>query len=222
MYFTQRSCGGLDDCPFFEKSYWTAMLSSLCKVHLPGHLSAKGECVVANVTLKGNWQEGSFSEIFQACALFCHPLSLLTCHACKCCPVIGHCVLTNFISTNWTKVIGVMLKVLVVQKNSMCNVWTFHYTFPHFPPSLLCLSQLIAFSYGPSKPTTLVPTSPIQLPAGSQWGASKWGSDYQFPGRLAESRTTDRCHSLTLCKDKRLAETSSIKLQIPSHHFQQP
>lgn len=70
----------------------------------------RGEFVVANVTVKGNWQGGSFSEVFQACALFCHPLfSSLTCHACKCCPVIGHCVLTNFISTNWAKVIGVML-----------------------------------------------------------------------------------------------------------------
>lgn len=44
------------------------------------------------------------------------PFPSLSCHACKCCPVIGYCVLTNFIITNWAKVIGVMLKVLEYKK----------------------------------------------------------------------------------------------------------
>lgn len=141
------------------------------------------------------------------CFVLPPPFSSLTCHACKCCPVIGHCVLTNFIPTNWAKVIGVMLKVLM-QKNSTSDVWTFHYRncLPLFlPPSLSlslshCLSQLIAFSDGPSKPTTLVPTPPIQLPAGSQRGAWKWVGDYQFPGFLEASWTTDGCCSLSRSK----------------------
>lgn len=104
-------------------------------------------------------------------------------------------------------------------------MWTFHYRTClslSFPPSLSlfhCLSQLIAFSSGPLKPTTLVPTPPIQLPAGSQWEAWKWVSDYQFPGCLAASWTADGCCPLSWSKDTWWSQTHHTKPQIPSDHF---
>lgn len=114
----------------------------------------------------------------------------MTSRACKCCP-IGHCVPASIMSTKWTEVIEVTLKVLW-QDDCTSEVWTFITENVSLPPSP-CLSQLIAFSYGPSKLTTLV-SSPIQLPAGSQWGTSKWVGDYPFPWCVAVCWTADgRC-----------------------------
>lgn len=113
----------------------------------------KGEFVVANVTGKGNWQRGSFSEVFQACAMFCQPpFSSRTCHACKCYPVTGHRVLTNFIPTNCAKVIEVVLKVLKPKKKEKMHLTCEHFiTETVTSPSLFLthfLSQLNAFLLG--------------------------------------------------------------------------
>lgn len=126
------------------------------------------------------------------------PFSSKACHACKCCPVIGHCVLTYFIPTNWTKVIGVMLKVLRKKRvHQMCE----HFIIGSLslPPSLSLTLSVTAdcLQLWSSKPTTLVPTPPIQLSTGSQWEAWKWVSDYQFPGCSLASWTADGCRPMS-------------------------
>lgn len=160
MYFTLFSCRDLDGCPFFEKRYRAPRLS-LCKL-LQNAFTwtpvSKGWSLFWPMWLKGKWWGGSFSEVFQACALFCNLSSSQACHACKCCPVIGHFVLTNFISTNWAKVIGVILKVLKEKKkkNSTSDVWTFHYR-NSLPP---CLSLTVCHSWLPS---AMVLPNPLHL-----------------------------------------------------------
>lgn len=112
MYFILLSCRSLDGCPVFWKEISSAKpfaFQASCKMHLPGHLSAKGGVVMANVSVKGNWQAGTLKHVLCLAYPF---LRLWSCRACKCCPAIGHCVLTNFISTNLAEIISVMLKVL--------------------------------------------------------------------------------------------------------------
>lgn len=62
-------------CIFSKEIYLAPSLSSFC-IYLATcqPKGREGGIVVANVTVKGNWQGGSFNEVFQACALFCHPL----------------------------------------------------------------------------------------------------------------------------------------------------
>ena len=75
MYFIIFSCRDLDGCPFFQKRYIERQAFQAFAFTWPPVSQRRGGwVVVANVTVKGNWQGGSFSEVFQACALFCHPL----------------------------------------------------------------------------------------------------------------------------------------------------
>ena len=77
------------------------------------------------------------------CIVLPLPFSSLMFHACKWCPAIGHSALTNFISTNHAKVIGVMLKVLKKK------------TVPHMCETVslslpLCLFLTVCHSWLPS------------------------------------------------------------------------
>lgn len=110
---------------------------------------------------------------------------------------LGHGVLAIFILTN---------TLSITEKEKCPRCWskrTVGQSDSFWPSVFYLLSQLSAFSYDPSKPMTLVP-SPFQLPAGSQWGAAKWGGDYHFPQcfldswwlPLAESHETSCNHFL--------------------------
>lgn len=109
------------------------------------HLSANRASLLCPMWL---WRvidrEGLSVRYFKHVLCFTTPFSSLMHHAYKCCPVIGHAVLTNFITTNWVKVIGVMLKVLKEKKKNRVHQACEHFIiepvslslFPYLPVSL--------------------------------------------------------------------------------------
>lgn len=132
----------------------------------------------ANVAVKGNLLWGSLSKLVESWSLFSTPYHHW--RALHTDVPTGHGVLAKFILTN-------TLSISHTEKCSRCwSKKTVGQSNSFWPSVFYLLSQLSAFGYDLSKPTTLVP-SPFQLPAGSQRGAAKWVGDYHFPQCFVDS-----------------------------------
>lgn len=137
-------------------------ISSFCKVHYLATWQPNGEIVMANVTVKGNWQR-FLGRYFSMCFGLPRPYLSLKLHACKC---TGHSVLADSISVNWDKWLDWCSRCW--KKKAACQ------TCEHFIIETVCLSPSTCLSFTvchiwlPSaivcpSPTILMPTPSFQV-----------------------------------------------------------